>query len=231
MDSLNKNVEIVVSRYNEDLSWINEYPFNQFEYIIYNKGDNDNFVKTNVKSIVKLPNVGMCDHTYLYHIINNYDLLSNITVFFPGSVYLSGKKNTAIMILNNIINSNYNNAYFIGTYYKSIKYSFKNFILNNHTCACNENNIKNGETKLLKCKIRPYGKWYDFFFGNTPAHWVTCGGVFSIDKKDIIQYPIHRYIKLIQTVNAYSNHEAAHYIERSWGVIFFPMIYTVKIKC
>ena len=41
------NVEIVISRYNEDLLWLNEYPFNQFEYIIYNKGDNDNFDKKN----------------------------------------------------------------------------------------------------------------------------------------------------------------------------------------
>ena len=32
------NIEIVVSRYNENLSWLNEYPFNQFEYIVYNAG-------------------------------------------------------------------------------------------------------------------------------------------------------------------------------------------------
>ena len=46
------NVEIVISRYNEDLLWLNEYPFNQFEYIVYNKGDNDKFDKTNVKVII-----------------------------------------------------------------------------------------------------------------------------------------------------------------------------------
>jgi hypothetical protein len=79
------NVEIVISRYNEDLSWINEYPFNQFEYIVYNKGDNDNFEKNNVKKIINLDNVGRCDHTYLYHIINNYDNLSEHTIFLPGS--------------------------------------------------------------------------------------------------------------------------------------------------
>ena len=31
------NIEIVISRYNEDLLWLNEYPFNQFEYIVYNR--------------------------------------------------------------------------------------------------------------------------------------------------------------------------------------------------
>lgn len=51
-------VSIVVSRYNENLGWINEYPFNQFKYIVYNKGDNDNFEKSNVAKIIKLDNIG-----------------------------------------------------------------------------------------------------------------------------------------------------------------------------
>ena len=69
-----RTVEIVVARYNETLGWLNEYPFNQFKYIIYNKGDNYTFVKTGVQQIINLENVGRCDHTYLYHIIENYNL-------------------------------------------------------------------------------------------------------------------------------------------------------------
>ena len=225
------NVEIVVARYNENLSWLNEYPFNQFEYIVYNKGDNDNFVKTNVKNIIKLQNVGMCDHTYLYHIITNYDNLSNIVVFLPGSIHIPYKKYKATTILYNIIKSNYTKAYFIGSYYKSVKNSFKNFTINNHKCACQENYNKNNKSALLKCKIRPYGNWYSYFFGDEPGHMVQFGGTFSLDKRDIIQHPIDRYQKLIQTVNFHSNHEASHYMERSWGVIFYPMNYTGKIKC
>ena len=230
MSLYKNNVEIIVARYNESLSWLNEYPFNQFEYIVYNKGDNDNFEKTNVKNIINIPNVGMCDHTYLYHIIENYHNLSNIIVFLPGSVHIPEKKQRAIQILNNIINSNYTNAYFIGYYYKSVKEKFKYFIKNDHKCVCQENNIKNGRTILFKCKIRPYGNWYNYFFGDTPAHWVQFSGVFSIDKRDIIQHPLERYITLIQTVSFHSNPESAHYMERSWGVIFFPLINTLKIK-
>ena len=123
------NVEIVISRYNEKLEWLNEDPFNKFEYIIYNKGDNDNFVKTNVKNIIKLPNIGRCDHTYLYHIVNNYNNLSNIIVFFTGSLNIKVKKKKAISILNNIINSNYTEAYFKCKYYTSVKTHFENFKL------------------------------------------------------------------------------------------------------
>ena len=39
------NVEIVISRYNENLTWTLETPFNEFKYIVYNKGDNEDFEK------------------------------------------------------------------------------------------------------------------------------------------------------------------------------------------
>lgn len=223
------NVEIVVARYNEDLYWLNEYPFNQFEYIVYNKGDNENFHKTNVKEIVELPNVGRCDHTYLYHIIKNYDNLSNVVVFFPGSL-VENKKDKAIKILNCIINSKFEKAFFLGSYYQSIKNAFGDFILNEWKASYIQNFSKNNESKLQICKIRPYYNWYSYFFGNTRAHWCSMWGIFSIDKKDIIQHPITRYQHLIQTVNNHSNPEAGHYIERSWGVIFYPLIYTIKMN-
>jgi hypothetical protein len=223
------NVEIVVSRYNEDLSWINEYPFNQFEYIVYNKGDNDNFEKNNVKKVINLDNVGRCDHTYLYHIINNYNDLSNIVVFFTGSIKNNlYKKNIALKILNNIISSNYKNAYFIGNYHKNLKENYKNFTLDIYACSDKDNLEKNSENILDKCKIRPYGLWYNYFFGNTIAHWSILGGIFSIDKRDIIQHPVKRYKHLLFTVDKHSNPEAGHYIERSWCVIFYPLIYTIK---
>jgi len=91
MDDLS-NITIIVSRFNENLNWINEFPFNQFKYIVYNKGNNENFEKNNVVKIVKLENIGRCDHTFLYHIIENYDNLSNIVVFFPGSIDIQDKK-------------------------------------------------------------------------------------------------------------------------------------------
>ena len=224
-------VKIVVARYNESLCWLNEYPFNQFEYIVYNKGDNDAFEKNHVKQIVTLENVGRCDHTYLYHIIENYDCLSDVIVFFTGSLdTLPIKKNKAINILNNIIQSNYTNAYFIGIYHNCLKTSYKDFTLNYHSCEGYENYIKNSESVLYKCKLRPYATWYHYFFGNITAHWSTMGGIFSIDKRDIIQHPKTKYINILHIVNTHSNPEAGHYIERSWGVIFYPLTYTIKLS-
>lgn len=222
-------VKIVVARYNESLCWLNEYPFNQFEYIVYNKGDNDNFEKKHVTKIITLENVGRCDHTYLYHLIENYENLSNIIVFLTGSLdTIPLKKTKAITILNNIIQSNSTNAYFIGEYHNCLKTNYKDFTLDNWSCSHKENYSKNSETALYACKLRPYATWYNYFFGNTTAHWSTLGGIFSIDKRDIIQHPKTRYISILQTVNTHSNPEAGHYIERSWGIIFYPLKYTIK---
>jgi len=224
-----RTVEIVVARYNETLGWLREYPFNQFKYIIYNKGDNYAFVKNGVQKIINIENVGRCDHTYLYHVIENHKYLSDITVFLTGSLdTLHAKKQKAIRILNNIIKSNYTCAYFIGEHHNCLKQAHKNFTLDHHSCEGYENYSKNSESLLYKCKLRPYANWYNYFFGNTTAHWSTMGGIFSIDKRDIIQHHPNKYISILQTVNTHSNPEAGHYIERSWGVIFYPLIYTIK---
>ena len=223
------NVEIIIARFNEDLNWTIKAPFNRFQYIVYNKGNNDNFNKTNVKKIINVENVGKNDHTYLFHIIKNYDNLSNITVFFPGSLNLDYKKTKAKLLLNNIIRSNYSKAYFAGNYYKSIKEAFNNFKLDNWKTSDNKNFLLNNESVLQKSEIRPYGNWYTHFFGDIQSHWSTMCGVFSIDKRDIIQHPIKRYQELLQTISSHSNPEAGHYIERSWCAIFYPLKYTNKI--
>lgn len=225
-----RTIEIVVARYNESLGWLTEYPFNQFKYIVYNKGDNYTFVKDGVQKIINIQNVGRCDHTYLYHIIENYKYLSDITVFLTGSLdTIHAKKQKAINILNNIIKSKYTYAYFIGTHHNCVKECYKNFSIDKHSCEGYENYSKNSESMLYKCKLRPYANWYNYFFGNTTAHWSTMGGILSIDKRDVIQHPKTKYISILQTVNTHSNPEAGHYIERSWGVIFYPLTYTIKL--
>lgn len=223
------NIDIVIARFNEDLNWTIESPFNHFQYIVYNKGNNDNFNKTNVKQIINIENVGKNDHTFLYHITENYHKLSNIIVFFPGSLNINYKKTKAKLVLNNIINSNYLKAYFAGHYHENIKEIFNNFTLDNWETTDKNNLLLNNESVLQKSEIRPYGKWYTHFFGNIQAKWFTMCGIFSIDKRDIIQHPIERYQKLLGMVSSHSNPEVGHYIERSWGVIFYPLKYTNKI--
>ena len=219
-----KNIEIVVARYNEDLKWVTEYPFNQFKYIIYNKGINSKYKKPKNYIEFKIPNVGRCDHTYLYHIVNNYNNLENITIFLPGSVQMDRKKSIAIRLINNILSSK--SAVFLGHKTDNIQKLFGNFTLDTWTASEGKNKMLNNECILQPAILRPYGKWYQFFFGkDVVKHYALCG-IFSMSKFDIIKYSVNYYLNFLNSVNTHSNPEVGHYIERSWAAIFNPFIST-----
>jgi len=74
------NIELVIARYNEDISWLNK--IKNKKITIYNKGKDD----INKESI-KLPNIGRESHTYLTHIIRNYNNLADITIFSQGDPF------------------------------------------------------------------------------------------------------------------------------------------------
>jgi hypothetical protein len=222
------SIEIIVARYNENLNWILESPFNEFNYTVYNKGDNNNFEKTGVNKIINLPNVGRCDHTFLYHISKNYASLADITIFFPGSINIPHKKSRAIDILNRIKCLNYKRAVFIGQYTPNVRTLFSTFTLDKWSATDPQNFVKNSESTLQKSPIRPYGKWFLYNFGRISPQIVCMNGIFSIDRRDILKYPIFRYNKLVKQLSTHSNPEVGHYVERSWSAIFYPLIYTYR---
>ena len=73
---------IVIARYNEDIT--NFIPFNN-NSIIYNKGVNDINELINKDNIINCENVGREGGTYIKHIIDNYDNLSNYIIFTQGN--------------------------------------------------------------------------------------------------------------------------------------------------
>jgi hypothetical protein len=218
-----KDIEMVVSRYNERLDWITEEPFNNYDTIVYNKGPNEDFKRTsNIKRVVPLENVGREGHTHLYHIINNYDNLAEITVFLPGSCNMQNKKDKATRLLENIEKSK--TAIFISdTTHKNIKTDLYDFTLDEWVSSDESNRSVNAEKTLDKAKIRPFGKWYESVFGNSVVNHVTYLGIYSVSKHDILQHPLEYYKNLLLQLETSSNPEVGHYMERSWAAVFHPM--------
>jgi hypothetical protein len=225
----NKKIDIIIARFNEDLSWTLEEPYNQFKYIVYNKGNDEDFYKNNVIKIINLPNIGRCDHTYIYHIIDNYYNLSDITVFFPGSIDIEYKKKYSTLILNNI--KIHDNAIFINqnNNLTDILDLFKSFYLNDWSASYNKNKVK--EEKLLPSNYRPFENWKNKFFNNiNECYLYTLGGVFSVNKKDILSSPIELYKSILKELDIHSNPEAGHFVERSWCYLFNGLKNTKIIK-
>ena len=224
----NLNVNIIIARYNEDLKWTLEKPFDQFKYIVYNKGNNENFEKKNVKEIIALPNVGKCDETYLHHIIDNYNNLADINVFLPGSLDLKYKKKIARKLLKEIIDTN--NAIFISLNEYDIKKLHYNFKLDEYKTKHSSNRTLNPEAELKKSEIRPYGLWFESKFGDKKINCIIYYGIFSVHKKDIIQHPKSYYEDLIKGLSYHQSPEEGHFFERSWCAVFSPLKETYVIK-
>jgi len=229
---LTKSIEIVIARYNENLKWTLDYPFNQYKYIVYNKGINDNYEKSNVVRSYKLNNVGREGHAFLYHIINNYDNLSDIVVFLPGSVDLSYKYIKAYLLL--ILIKIYNNAVFQVDLYRpnGINNDLYDVRVIDYKTSSNANReILSDKEKytVTQSKIYPYGKWYNHYFNfniKNSSHF----GIFSISKKDILNHSKEYYLKLIKDLEHSSNPEEIHYFEKSWEAVFYPLNNTIKSR-
>ena len=216
------NIEIVVARYNEKLNWLNDPPFNKYPVIVYNKGVNEDFTKTKmIEKIITLPNVGREGHTFLYHIIHNYDNLANITCFFAGSIDTEQKFKKASVVLDEIENNNKKTVLACSNY-KNIQQELYSFNLDKYFSAYTDNNITN-DTNLELSKIRPFGKWYKHHFGDIITTCFAINMVFSLSKDDILKKPKEYYENIIKEVDSHSNPEAGHYIERSIEAIFYPL--------
>jgi hypothetical protein len=73
-------MKVVVARYQENVDWTNGLE----NVIIYNKSTNAPHSK---HPSITLPNVGREGHTYLHHIIENYDKLDDYTCFLQGNPF------------------------------------------------------------------------------------------------------------------------------------------------
>lgn len=214
------NFEIVLAHYNEDIGWINKAPYNQFKVICYNKGENKDLKIDNLKSMVYLPNTGRESHTYLYHIINNYDNLANVTIFLMASMSNDAynKKQKLKLLFDNLDDDN---SIFICQKYNNVKEDLYKFSIKEYTSSSETN--KHLDNALDLSQIRPFGKWFEHFFKDIEIKHVSYNSIFALNKTHILQHPKEYYEKLIAQVENSSSPETGHYFERSWEAVFYPL--------
>lgn len=202
--------QIVVARYNEDISYL--YLLSNI-IIIYNKGD-DNIPK--YYNSIKLPNIGRESHTYLYHIINNYDTLATITLFIQGRV--SDHKLLPIM-------EYFKDNKFIGRESTYDIEMLKDYIQHNGKYL---KELKNKDLK--KSKYTPY-QWINKIglnIENLKKFKMVWGANFSVSKDMIHKKPKIFYENLIKYLEYDKNPEEGHFFERSWSIIFYHPLFITK---
>lgn len=88
------SVHVVISRYDEDISWVK---YLNYPYTIYNKGNDDISLPC-----IKLKNLGRESGTYIYHIIENYNNLPESLILLQGNPF---EHNSSVLKLIENFNS------------------------------------------------------------------------------------------------------------------------------
>lgn len=79
-------MDVVIARYNENLDWINIFDdCKDVRLFVYNKSDkNWQYEGKSTMSMCSLDNIGREAHSFLHHIVTNYDNLAEKTMFLQG---------------------------------------------------------------------------------------------------------------------------------------------------
>lgn len=224
-----RSFEVVVARYNEDVSWLKK-EFPNEKITIYNKGE-DNLTPEPNWTVIKLSeNLGREGDTYLRHIINNYNNLADRTLFLQGYPFDHDKHiylpliQYKTRIFNHVFNKCKNiiarcgdsvSAY-IKSYYKIDKdrLDYQNIELRNtpHTNSFREGIVEEDlETfieQVLKRKLS----------GDTIIGWAM-GAQFAVEKETVLRYNVQHYQNLLKTLDR-EHPEEIYFVDKTWDIIF-----------
>lgn len=220
-------VQVVVSRYAEDVAWVACLGFR--DVVVYDKNDRGDTSAGNPPpgaAVRKLPNVGREGHTYLYHIVTHYDSLADVTLFLPGSGRAVpdkwGKVQWVASVTARTGDSAFPTSGPMGKQGNMMLEQHGAFQLDSWTSGHSANQRDNSESDLLPCPERPLSAWYAH--NRLPPSPHTCyHGVFAVSREHIQRRPRSFYARLLAYLCHHSNPEAGHYLERCWAAVFAPL--------
>jgi hypothetical protein len=166
-----KNFELIITRYNENITWSDNYK--EFR-TVYNKGSDVDY------ECINRPNIGRDGETILYHIINNWDNLSETTFFCQGSI---NDRNDQILTINDF--NNYINC-------KDIYYFKKRSDLPNK-----HDNFINFPKKFGEIYYELFQHDYNKNFAWVSGMWI------SVNKKIIKNVPLEIYTNMLNLFEKY----------------------------
>jgi hypothetical protein len=222
-----KSIDLILSHFNEGLQWMSWMPIEEFDHIyIYDKGPNDLETPKEIPagkcSIIKLDNVGKCDHSYLYHIIHNYDNLADINVFLPANCDHVDKIFNTMATLSQVFRSE-RSSFVCHEYEKDVPTSMFGMLFDSYESRDKRNKEIYPSAVTRASPIRPFGLWYSLNFPGITIHHCCYQGIFAVERKHVHQRDRASYAMFIQYVDNHPNPEVGHYLERTWLALFHPV--------
>ena len=215
------SLDIVVAHYNEDLSWLKE---EQDSCVVYSKGGAKNAPAFPPRV---LPNIGREGHSYLTHIVEQYDSLADVTLFLQGRIddhiplNIQEIKARALETQTGQVTT----------------FPFRELELFDHWDGIPWEDYPSWKkwTSMvsLKAPKTPAQYWQIFFPGREVPASVAFqpGALFAVRRETIQQHPKELYRLMLQEFflgdMANINPETGHLMERFWLPIWNPSEYIV----
>lgn len=214
--------EIVVSHYNEDLTWLKQH---SAECCVYSKGGEKNALELPF-TFTPLPNIGREGHTFLYHIVNHYEHLAEVTLFVQGRIddhvdmTLAEMKAKAMTTVPGQVTT----------------YPFRELELFEHwegipweKYPCWKRWSSMATQNMPETPLELFQRYISESDRMPVAVGFAPGAIFAVKKETIMRHSKAFYERLLQQMflgeMAHVNPETGHYMERFWLAMFNPAEY------
>ena len=202
---------LIIARYNENLDWLKE--FKDFKIIVYNKGAE--LSGDLIYEVINLENKGRESHTWLHHIVKNYNNLNEVNVFLQGKI---DDLNCMAYKNPNDYLKKINKYGFAASRYGLLGPLHWEWNVNIDKDMRYKNQWDNNEISRSRVGFRNFSKK---LFPNIPLLVATSySGCFAVKKEIIQQHNLVFYQKLLDILSYHKNPIEGHYMERLWCYIF-----------
>jgi len=228
-------IQVIITRYNEYIDWIDYIKDAVDTIIIYNKGKNSSIFKRYVPdeetmkkiTIIPIENIGRIDHTLAYHIVENWENLPDTLVSLPASILMCQYKGAYLSAIRKkleAVRTHYSGFY--SPRFRKVSPDF-NYSIDNYQ---SESNCNRNGNKFIKSEYSDFKAWKAALIDDRPMRYVAMRGMFSVCKENILHIDKSIYENLITSLSVGDNIENGHFAERIWAHLFRQYSYDSRKK-
>lgn len=225
------SVDLVVACYRDSLEWVNPLLRPGVRAIVYDKGVEGGFGVGRMAGAMGkddtegfcLPNVGLCDHSYLHHIVRHYDTLADWTVFSPDAPHdhlPEGVSMADALTPGDSLR--------VPRLWKGRDWGPDGRLCWQHWGSLPKRGGTNWKEHYESGKVTPaalsFVEWMKLHVGFDPngIDWpgYSPGGIYAVPRQAITYLPREFYVRLREQLSASVEPEECHYMERAWVMVF-----------
>jgi hypothetical protein len=194
-------VDVVIARYKEKLDWVEKFDLSRasnVRFYLYDKSD-ESFEVSVLHNYKKLPNIGREAHTFLHHIVSNYDNLAEETLFLQGNPF---DHQVNINRLQDLIEHKANYS------------DYRTFAI-----------VTNQDLFVARSKHEYniiFQTMYEQKYSNPPQYWFSSGAQYIVKKEAIHRHSKESWSKLLSMSE--TEQQFPWSMERIWMYIYSDVL-------